>query len=241
MIAVATEDFEVYHGVVNELRDRGATFTTAQPGEALPEGTDVLITGVDEHPDVPVPVVHADPADPRKAVEEALGQLRGEGERLVVGIDPGDRPGVAVLRGETVVAAFQVPATETPEVVMDEIADEDDAVVRIGHGARLIGARIIENIEDVRIELVDETGTTPYLGTGARGMGDVLAAVNIANLEGDPIETRTIEPTPGELRVIKGRSRELSPDNREIDEELARRVAVGDLTVEEALEEHRTR
>ncbi|ELY81336.1 hypothetical protein C487_03653 [Natrinema pallidum DSM 3751] len=28
VIVVATTDFEVYHGVVNELRDRGTTFTT---------------------------------------------------------------------------------------------------------------------------------------------------------------------------------------------------------------------
>ena len=33
------------------------------------------------------------------------------------------------------------------------------------------------------MELVDETGTTPYLGTGARGVRDILAAVNIAQIE----------------------------------------------------------
>jgi hypothetical protein len=33
------------------------------------------------------------------------------------------------------------------------------------------------------VELVDETGATPYLGTGARGVRDILAAVNIAQIE----------------------------------------------------------
>jgi hypothetical protein len=86
---------------------------------------------------------------------------------------------------------------------------------------------------------VDETGTTPYLGTGARGMGDVLAAVNIARLEGERVEGRDVNPTAGELQVIQNRSRERADDNREIDEELARRVAAGELTLEEAMEEHR--
>jgi hypothetical protein len=80
--------------------------------------------------------------------------------------------------------------------------------------------------------------TSPYLGTGARGMGDVLAAVNIARIEGEPIESRDIEPTAGEIQRIKDRSREESEHNRAIDESLARRVAVGDLTISEALDEH---
>ncbi|MFC6730516.1 hypothetical protein ACFQDG_17835, partial [Natronoarchaeum mannanilyticum] len=122
--------------------------------------------------------------------------------------------------------------------VRREVADAENPVVRVGDGARLESARIVDALDDVRVELVDETGTTPYLGTGARGMGDVLAAVNIARLEGEVIERREIEPTDGELQVIKNRSRERSSENRTIDEELARRVATGDLTLDEAIEEH---
>jgi hypothetical protein len=70
-------------------------------------------------------------------------------------------------------------------------------------------------------------------------MGDVLAAVNIARLEGERVDSREIDPTAGELQRIKDRSRQLSADDRSIDEGLARRVAAGDLTVEEALDEHR--
>jgi hypothetical protein len=71
-------------------------------------------------------------------------------------------------------------------------------------------------------------------------MGDVLAAVNIARLSGERIEERTVEPTAGEIQRIKDRSRERSADGRTIDEALARRVAVGELSMTEALQEHRT-
>lgn len=239
MIVVATGDFKVYHGVVNELRDRGVEFTTVAPADEISERAKVVIAGLDDDLDADVEVVTADPGDPRRAVEEALALLRGGGGRTVVGVDPGDRPGIAVLSGDVVVAAFHVPLADAAAVVRSEINDAVDPVVRIGDGARHQGAKIIHDLEDVRVELVDETGTTPSLGTGSRGMGDVLAAVNIARLEGKVVESRNIEPTEGELKVIKDRSRRQSPENREIDGVLARQVAAGELTIEEALEEHR--
>ncbi|WP_458188068.1 hypothetical protein [Haladaptatus sp. NG-WS-4] len=238
-VVVATADFEVYHDVVNELRERGVRFTTVEPGEDLPDGARICIRAETDAVDTDLPVVVADPDRPRKAVERALALLRDEAGRTVVGVDPGIRPGIAVLSGDVVTAAFHVPLADAPEVVREEVADAIDPVVRIGDGARLQGAQLVRELEDVQVELVDETGTTPYLGTGARGMGDVLAAVNIARLEGEIVEERAIEPTEGELGVIKRRSRERSQDNREIDEELARRVAAGELTIEEALNEHR--
>ena len=70
-------------------------------------------------------------------------------------------------------------------------------------------------------------------------MGDVLAAVNIARTEGEVIESREIEPTAGEIRMIQNRSRERSDDHRAIDESLARRVALGELSISEALRRHR--
>jgi hypothetical protein len=46
VIVVATADFEVYHDVVGELRDRGVAFTTVEPDEPLPAETSVVVTAV---------------------------------------------------------------------------------------------------------------------------------------------------------------------------------------------------
>lgn len=241
-VVVATEDFELYHGVVNELRDRGVRFTTIRPDEPLPDGASVVVTGANDDVDGDgnVAVVVGQPADPRRTVEDVLAVTRGGEGRRIVGIDPGDRPGVAVLAGDDVVAAFQVPLGEVPELVRREVGDAVDPIVRIGDGARLRGATLVEDLDDVRVELVDESGSTPHLGAGTRGMGDVLAAVNIARREGEPVEGREIEPTAGEIQVIKTAARERSPENRAIPEGLARRVAKGDLTLDDALAEHRS-
>ncbi|MFW6435030.1 MAG: hypothetical protein ACOCY1_01485 [Halovenus sp.] len=241
MIVVATEDFELYHDVVSELRDRGVQFTTIEPDAELPEETTVVLVGEDDSVDIPpeVDVVEGSVESPRAAVEAVIASLRGEGGRTIVGIDPGEQPGIAVLKGDMIVATFQVPPDRVADVVQEEIEDAPNPLVRIGDGARLIGARIVDELDDVPVELVDETGTTPYLGTGVRGLGDVLAAVNIARIEGEEIDSREIEPTAGEIKRIQEQSREQSEENRTIDGELARRVARGELTIREALDEHR--
>ena len=245
VIVVATADFELYHEVVAELRDRGTVFTTIEPGDPLPERARVVVVSPDDVATVDVPadverVVASGGDDARRAVEEALATLRGGGGRTVVGVDPGTRPGIAVLAGDVVVAAFHVPLAEAVDVIRREVDGEVDPLVRVGDGARLQGARIVNDLDDVPVEVVDETGTTPYLGTGARGMGDVLAAVNIARLDGERVDSRAIEPTAGELQRIKDESRQRSGGDRTIDEALARRVALGELDVDEALDEHAT-
>ncbi|ESS05250.1 MAG: hypothetical protein A07HB70_02291, partial [uncultured archaeon A07HB70] len=149
------------------------------------------------------------------------------------------RPGVAVLAGDTVVAAFQLPPDEVAPTVREAAADAPDPLVRVGDGARRWSARLVEAVSDLPVELVDETGTTPSLGTGARGTGDILAAVNIARRSGERVDERDFEPSAGEIRRIKAESRRRSAGAVTIDETLARRVAVGEVTVDEALATYR--
>lgn len=242
MLVVATENFEVYHELVTDLRERDVPVTTIDPGGEFPADTSVVVTADGETVDTPpdATVVKATPGKPRVAVEAAVTALRGATGQTTVGIDPGERPGIAVLRGDVVVATFQVDPAAVAEVVHRETADAPDPLVRIGDGARLVGARIVDDLS-VPVELVDETGTTPYLGAGTRGLGDVIAAVNIARREGDRIDSRDVDPTTGELTRIQDRSREAGETNRAIDTDLAHRVAEGELSIDEALDEHRSR
>jgi hypothetical protein len=215
-----------------------------EPGDPIPEGTRVVVHAAgDPVPDFDGDVerVVATPDEPRGAVDEALALLRGGEGRTVVGVDPGERPGIAVLSGDTVVAAFHVPLADAVATIRSEVADAADPLVRVGDGARLQGSRIVNDLDDVPVEVVDETGTTPYLGVGARGMGDVLAAVNIARIPGDRVDARDVDPTAGEIQRIKDESRRRSAGDRTIDERLARRVAAGELTVEEAISAHESR
>lgn len=242
MIVVATDDFELYHDLVDKLKSQEADFTTAKPGDSLPDSATVLLCS----PEDPVPddsqlqVIRATPDGIQAAVEKALTVGRSDDAQRVIGVDPGDKPGIAVVVGNTVVAVFQVPASNAPDVIHEEAANHDDVVVRVGDGARIKGAQIIDSLDDdLSVELVDETRTTPVLGAGASGTGDIIAAINIAGRPGDTIDARDVDPTTGELQEIKQESRQKSPENREISTQLAKAVANGEMSLQEALAKHR--
>jgi len=242
VIVVATEDFRLYHEAVDALRERDVAFTTVEPGAELPARATVVLAAPDDDLGLPgesdVTRVDVDHEAARHGVDEALALLEGGG-RTVVGVDPGPNPGIAVLVGDTVVTVHQVPLGDAVETVRAAVADASDPLVRVGDGDRLKGARVINELGDLPVELVDETRTTPYLGDGARGMADVLAAVNIARREGERVDSRELDPTAGELQRIKTESRRRSAGDRTIDDPLARRVADGELTLDQAITVHR--
>ncbi|MFB6254833.1 MAG: hypothetical protein ABEI06_09490 [Halobacteriaceae archaeon] len=236
MIVVSTTDFEIYHDVVQELDRRQVDFTTIQTADPIPEQAEVVITGADDELSTDVPTVIADPSDPKRSVEEAILKIRNPQGQTRIGIDPGKQPGIAILVGDLVVSVYHVPVEQATEIVNGEIEQTVDPIVRIGDGARRQGAKLIDNIQGAPIELVDETGTTPHLGTGVRGLDDVLAAINIAQIEGERITDREITPTSGEIQAIKNESRRESEISQTISADLARKVAKGEITLQEALE-----
>ncbi len=185
--------------------------------------------------------------DPQGTIDRAINILRGNGhvETLVIGIDPGRRPGIAVLSGDMVIAVYQVGVTEV-EPTLRKIAHEYRAnisTIRIGSGARLMTAQIINTLLEggFKVELVDETGTTPYVGKNIHTsqVRDIIAAINIARIKGEPVGHREIEPSKGEIRVIQESSRSQSEGRATIPKYLARRVARGEITLDEAIEMHK--
>jgi hypothetical protein len=105
------------------------------------------------------------------------------------------------------------PADDGPD---ESAASETDVADAADHNDR---AAVVTTIE---------RDTTGGLQTS---VDDYVVNVDVA--------TRTIEPTAGELQRIKTVSRERSAGSRTITEALARRVAKGELTIEDALDEHR--
>lgn len=190
-------------------------------------------------------VVHTDAATTVASAVQALsGKLRFS--RVVVGIDPGERPGVAVL-GDGVLVATAHAAN--PEAAADEAeravrtVPADRYVVRVGHGAptqrdRILVALAAKGIA-ARVELVDETNSTPatYRSPAER---DTTAAAAIALARGAVVAAvRQPLPSDGEVRDIQRKSRVHSEGELTISRELAHAVAVGELTLDEAVKSQR--
>jgi hypothetical protein len=184
--------------------------------------------------------------DPGSTINAALKLLNGRNDinQVVIGIDPGKNPGVAVLEDGQVSEVYHVPARDVPGLVRQILENYPgkDIAIRIGNGARLVRTQLINSILDmcVNVEVVDETGTSPSMGRGIHGseMSDIIAAINIARLKGTSVGKQEVEPSVGEIKRIQEYSREYSKGKTSIPRDLARKVAKGKMTVEEAIEKH---
>lgn len=182
---------------------------------------------------------------PQATLDKAISLLYGEDfEQIIIGIDPGKYPGIAVLGNNKTISVHHVSVGEICPLIRRTMKEFENKkiIIRIGHGARLIRSQLINAIIDLglQVEMVDETGTTPHLGKGVHGqvISDIIAAINIALIPGKIVGKQFIEPSNGEVRVIQESSREYSNGRSTIPRLLARAVAKGELTLDEAVERH---
>lgn len=245
VIALATEDFEAYLDLSRQLRAAGVPFETHAPDGPIPGHVSVVITTAAEEHRVPHDrvVVYT---TPEATVEDTVRSLKGltEVRQLVLGIDPGERPGLAVVADGHTLSARQ---TEGPAALLEAVEDtaarypEADVLVRVGHGAVTLRDGIVNALlaSAFDVELVDETSTSPPLSRKS-GERDAVAARAIAAVAG----ARVTEPLPvhvslGEIREVQRRSRIASGGLFTINRRLALKVATGRLTLTEAVRRHR--
>ena len=234
-----TEDFELSYDLTRLLKQRGIPFRNLDLRAPVPGDVGVIITGKGEADGIDHHKVVESGGDRDMAIAEALRLQSGKDsfKTLVVGIDPGEkRIGFALVADGTVLDAKQLGTVGEVEEALDQVVNHfpvRSLIVRIGHGAPTVRNRIANAVLGLglRVEIADETSTTRKVD-----LPDVEAAITIAGIPGVSIDTPLrISPSKGELRHIKKRSRERSGGAITISTRLARRVAIGELTLEEAV------
>jgi hypothetical protein len=233
----------LYQDLVKELRERRLKFVTVAPGESIGREIGVVITSEKEMGSITFPnIVVA--SDREITVNEAIRRLRNgaQPERVIIGIDPGRAPGIAAVCNNVVEAVYRVPLGQAFAIIDAISRRYPDVLVRIGNGARAVSTHLINTLvaQGIAVELVDESGTSPYLGRGTGGpaISDVVAAINIAHTRGKRMGRQAFRPSKGEIRSIQERSRQLSEGRTTISRQLAERVANGEMTINQALAEH---
>ncbi|MCD6461136.1 MAG: hypothetical protein J7L61_00125 [Thermoplasmata archaeon] len=246
--AVVTCNFRLFPRLIEALQREGLPFIVLSPGDPIPPEVTVVLTGRGEAGEIGHPhVVEAGDTSDRGVVAAVLaaGHVMSGRERyglLAIGIDPGERPGVAVVGDGEVVKTFQLVHPEDVREVVEVVLSAFPhlgSVIRIGHGDPVRRNRIINSLLGlgVRVEVVDETRTS-----GGQRNTHVHAAIYIASWKGIPVENpQKVEPTPGEIREIQRRSRIESGGHHTIDKELAAAVARGEMSMGEAVKEHERR
>ncbi|USG99820.1 hypothetical protein K1720_10060 [Thermococcus argininiproducens] len=248
-VAIITENARIYYMAAKVLQEYRIPFYSLRPGDKIPFDVEVVLTSKEEYAKINFPakimIVN------ENFIDDLLAKLEGREKfkTIYIAIDPGERPGIAVVADNRVIEVHHLKTPKDVDVILSLLEKYPKAKIKIGHGAkryRILMLKSLANVlgDDFPIILVNERGTTPKVGgIEASQVQDIVASINIALRDGREATLGELmhvgEPSRGEIEYIKTRSRELSNGMITISSKLAREVAKGNLTLEEAIEIHK--
>lgn len=242
-VAIVTRDASTYADIAQVLKERRWPSVSLLPGEKVPERVAVVLTTPDEARAIRHSRVMGVPPEGDRtalwaAVECALAAESAESE-LVVGFDPGPRPGYAVVIEGRILAEGNLESPEGAATLGHHLKrsfPDRELRFRVGSGDPRSRDRVLESLLPLRrpVELVNEAGTTP----DGRRPKDAAAARAIARLRGRVVRgVSSSLVTPGEIANVQRLSREGSGGRFTISRADAGRVVRGELTLAQALDE----
>ena len=242
-IAVRTADFRLAYHLLSELKRREIRCIQILPSDLVPSdvtawmGTpsEVVLSGDSRG-------ISATLDTFQHSVEQAVHRFSHQGtiRTLTFGVDPGPRPGIAWVGDGLFLGKAQLEGVDDAVNRIFHIAqaiEHESLIIRVGNGSKTIANRIINTCiaRGLLVQKVDESRTS----VGVPRHAHSSAALRIAQLPGNDVkEKQRVRPTNGEIRDIQRRSRKESGGRATIPSNLARAVAVGQLTINDAIKSH---
>lgn len=206
-IVVATVSGKAYYLIVNELKKRNISFLSLTPDEPIPAEIKVVITTEKEkrlikHKKI---LVYQENVELEALVNEAMQILQGKEyyEKVVVGVDPGEIFGLAVLADGKVIETRNCSSVEDTlneiKKIVKGLANvpKTSFSVKIGDGVSSYKEKLLRVLDDalplnVTLESVSEAGTDRYLNETEhrRGLRDIVSAIRIAGRNGQKFPRR---------------------------------------------------
>jgi hypothetical protein len=242
-IAVRTGDFRLAYRLLSELKSREIKCIQLLPSESIPSDVAAWLASPSEV------LMSGDPYGIpatldtfQYSVDQVIHRLRYQGsiQTLTFGVDPGPRPGIAWIGDGLILGKAQLEGVDDAVdriMSISRAIEHESLVIRVGNGSKTIANRIINTCmaRGLFVQRVDESRTS----VGVPRHAHSSAALRIARLPGRAIkEKQRVCPTNGEIRDIQRRSRKESRGRTTIPSDLARAVAVGRLTIDDAIRRH---
>jgi hypothetical protein len=214
-VAVATVKGKAYFLIVNELREQNISFISLVPGEPVPAEVKVVITTEKEkhlvkHEKI---LIFTSENELDDLVNEVKRILQGKEayEKIVIGIDPGEAIGLAVIADGKVIEEGNCFSTqEVINSIIKTIRNVNFSLtsvsVKIGNGVPVY-KELLEALDDalppeVALEVVGEAGTNRPLKENkrSRGIRHISSAIRIAGRTGYIIQRRKAIATNSRIR-----------------------------------------
>jgi len=198
-VAVVTVQGKAYFLIVDELKRRNIPFYSLIPGETIPIEVKVIITTEKEKPLINHDriLVYNDESEPERLGNEVIKILRGKEayENLIIGIDPGQDFGVAVVADGLVIHAencFSIKEVINEVKNVLRIVDVSSSLVTVKIGSGVpVYKELLEALDvflppEIVLEVVGEGGTSRNIRFGRRrGLRDIVSAIRIAGRTGN--------------------------------------------------------
>lgn len=236
-ISVVSDDFRFSYDVANRLKRYGAAFEHVYPDQNIPTGTMVVIRK--GQPRVILEgsrfTIYGEPEDTSTKAWLVSRGLTDWTKDVYIGVDPGERPGIAIFSGNRRVTTALAPNPESVSYYTRTLASlvgKRRVNVRIGDGDPTNRDRTIRAVWSscAQIEMVDERRTSKQAGS------DEEAASLIGMTAGDIVRQRPeVQPSEGEIRNIQRKSRLSSGGATTISRHLAEAVARGEMSMDDAI------
>ncbi|DAC41846.1 MAG TPA: hypothetical protein D7I00_02485 [Candidatus Poseidoniales archaeon] len=240
-ILVRTDDFQLAYRIMQLLRTRKINVEQYSIDQPLPEKDSIWVGSIDEvaNNSSDGRPIAADLESLDIAVEAAILALKGSSQthRFILGVDTGPRPGLAWFTDGVLIDTKQTESVEECIETIESLIQHHEfehLLLRMGKGSpshrnRLANAMLARGYA---VELVNEQKTSRGVKRNQHG----VSAIRIATLSGERVwEPFELQTTEGEIREIQRRSRIKSQGRITISSELARQVALGELTLLEAI------
>jgi hypothetical protein len=206
-IAVATISGKAYYLIVNELKKKNIPFISLTPNDNIPIEIKVVITTKEEQHliDHEKILLYNDGVEPEALINEALQIIQGKEfyEKIVIGVDPGEVFGVAVLAdGKVIETGNCFSVEETLDKIKNILRNLEkisvtSVSVKVGNGVPVYNEKLLRVLDDalpsnIVLESVGEAGTDRYLNETEhrRGLRDIVSAIRIAGRNGQTFSRR---------------------------------------------------
>ncbi|MFC1748866.1 hypothetical protein ACFL2V_08660 [Pseudomonadota bacterium] len=243
-IGIYTKNFSLYHDLVKTLKRRGIPYVSLASTSHIPRKIHVILTSHAEIHTLSIQnAIAADAYDTiDQAIDKALHLIIGKDiyTTLYIGIDPGEKPGVAIVGDDILIRKTQVRSPELVKPMVQRIIQQYPSyeyLIRVGHGSIITRNRIINTLISlgISIEIVDESKTSSSQQT-KRTHRDSEAAASIALMKGGKVQRRLpLAPTKGDIRNIQEKSRQLTDGRFTISQQSALKVLRGEKSLQEAI------
>jgi len=211
-IAIATVSGKAYYLIISELKRKNIPFVSLIPKEPIPVEIKVVITTEQEqnlisHEKV---LVYREGLEPEALINEALQIVQGKEyyEKIVIGVDPGEVFGLAVLADGKVIETencFSVEETLNKiKSILRNVGKTpiESVSVKVGDGVQAYKEKLLRVLDDalpsdIMLESVSEAGTDRYLSETKhrRGLRDIVSAIRIAGRNGHAFPRRKTSET----------------------------------------------